>query len=170
MVVTLKFLISSEKSLQVQLDYSVIINHIQMHENKFVYMFCDHLKRAEGSDEVKPHRSSESSQVQLGSFLSTWTGLFWRFWSGRSLIGCRVNLLHHSGHSPFHSSHICGVEWKHEIQFLCGLSNPAVFSCSNYTSVLISCIKWSHNKVSVQSCTAWILDVTAILNLHWCFL
>ena len=44
MVVTLKFLIWSEKSLQVQLDYSVIINHIQMHENKCCLHICDHLK------------------------------------------------------------------------------------------------------------------------------
>lgn len=44
MVVTLKFLISHEKSLQVQLDYSEIINHIQMHENKFCLQICLHLK------------------------------------------------------------------------------------------------------------------------------
>lgn len=34
MVVSLKIVISSEKSLQVELDYSEIINHIQVHENK----------------------------------------------------------------------------------------------------------------------------------------
>lgn len=44
MVVTLKSLILSEKSLQVELDYSVIINHIQKHENKFCLHICDHLK------------------------------------------------------------------------------------------------------------------------------
>lgn len=44
MVVTLKFLISHEKSLQVRLDYSEIINHIQMHENKFCLQICLHLK------------------------------------------------------------------------------------------------------------------------------
>lgn len=54
MVVTLKFLISSEKSLQVQLDYSVIINHIQMHENKFCLHICDHLKGEKRGRSVKP--------------------------------------------------------------------------------------------------------------------
>lgn len=39
MVVSSEIVISSEKSLQVELDYSEIINHIQLHENKnFVYM------------------------------------------------------------------------------------------------------------------------------------
>lgn len=54
MVVTLKFLICSEKSLQVQLDYSVIINHIQMHENKFCLHICDHLKREKRGRSVPP--------------------------------------------------------------------------------------------------------------------
>lgn len=39
MVVTLKFLISSEKSLQVQLDYCVIINHIQRHEKQILFTY-----------------------------------------------------------------------------------------------------------------------------------
>ena len=39
MVVTLKFLISSEKSLQVQLDYCVIINHIQRHEKHILFTY-----------------------------------------------------------------------------------------------------------------------------------
>lgn len=37
MVVTLKFLISSEKSLQVRLDYCAIINHIQRHEKHILF-------------------------------------------------------------------------------------------------------------------------------------
>lgn len=54
MVVTLKFLISSEKSLQVQLDYSVIINHIQLHENKFCLHICNHLKWEKRGRSVQP--------------------------------------------------------------------------------------------------------------------
>lgn len=54
MVVTLKFLIWSEKSLQVQLDYSLIINHIQMHENKFCLHICDHLKWEKWGRSVQP--------------------------------------------------------------------------------------------------------------------
>lgn len=40
MVVSSEIVISSEKSLQVELDYSEIINHIQSHENKF----CLHVR------------------------------------------------------------------------------------------------------------------------------
>lgn len=40
MVVSSEIVISSEKSLQVELDYSEIINHIQLHENKF----CLHVR------------------------------------------------------------------------------------------------------------------------------
>lgn len=58
MVVTLKFLISSEKSLQVRLDYSVIINHIQMHENKICLHICDHLK-----NEGKRGRSAQPREL-----------------------------------------------------------------------------------------------------------
>lgn len=42
MVVSLEIVISSEKSLQVKLDYSVIINHIQSHENKFCLRVRDY--------------------------------------------------------------------------------------------------------------------------------
>lgn len=62
MVVTLKSLISSEKSLQVRLDYSAIINHIQTHENKFCLHICEHLK---GERERKKTRE-ECEALELG--------------------------------------------------------------------------------------------------------
>lgn len=51
MVVTLKFLISSEKSLQVQLDYSVIINHIQHALQQILFTCLPSPKRREAREE-----------------------------------------------------------------------------------------------------------------------